>query len=352
MNISSSIILLLVMALPSLAEIVTAKPKADLEYGSISWYPSDKIITRSSEKLAREEQVILQIYLDELNYGPGVIDGALGRFSKQALAAYYRAIGKPELTAPDLALRHAFRHKNLPYIMVEVPSVAKKHINSRLPFKYSEIAKHSKANYRSYVEFMAERYHTSVKFLVELNGKNAINNLSSGKDLVVPNVRPFYIEDLENRRFNEEETIKDNFAVIDTKKNVMHIFKREQSAENQASTRLIAFFPITPGRRDQLKYGEWEVKNSITYPTWRYDPKVLKGTGRSNDADSINVPPGPNNPVGIIWNGLSARSVGIHGTNNPETIGRSTSSGCIRMSNWDVVKIPNFLRPGCKVTIQ
>ncbi len=334
------------------AEAIVVMPTIEKDYTHIVWYPNQRASPTSAEKPSQEEQLLLQIYLDELNYGPGVLDGALGRFSKEALKAYYRTIGEPEDSSLALGLKHAFRHKNLPYVTAEVPSLAKRFINHKLPWKYSELAEHNKALYRSYAEFMAERYHTSTKVLTRLNGKSKINNLTTGKALVVPNVRPFQIEDVENRRYNQEETIMNNFAVIDTKKNVMHIFKRENPDHDSASATLIAFFPITPGRADQIKYGEWEVRNCITFPTWRYDPKVLKGTGRSSDKDAIDVPPGPNNPVGIIWNGLSARSVGIHGTNDPDTIGRAKSSGCIRMSNWDVVKIPNFLRPGCKVTIQ
>lgn len=328
------------------AESVLAKPAKSHAHESVTSYPQKN--TPTTGKLTREEQVLLQIYLDELSFTPGVIDGALGRFSKLALSSFYTAIGLPEDTSPRVALEYALEHKTEPYVTAKVPILAKKHIDHKLPYKYSELAEHKKAHYRSYAEFMAERYHTSVKFLTTLNGKTAINNLTTGKELIVPNVRPFYIEDLKNRRFKEEESINRNFAIVNTKQNVMRIYRKETSG----SVSLVAFFPITPGRKDQLRFGEWEMVNSVTYPTWRYDPKVLDGTGRSSDDEAIEVPPGPNNPVGLIWNGLSAKSVGIHGTNNPETIGRSTSSGCIRMANWDVVKIPNFLRPGCKVTIK
>ena len=46
---------------------------------------------------------------------------------------------------------------------------------------------------------------------------------------------------------------------------------------------------------------------------------------RSNDF--YNLPPGPNNLVGVLWMGLNKPGIGIHGTNNPETIGRAASHG-------------------------
>ncbi|HCI92543.1 MAG TPA: murein L,D-transpeptidase, partial [Verrucomicrobiales bacterium] len=67
---------------------------------------------------------------------------------------------------------------------------------------------------------------------------------------------------------------------------------------------------------------------------------------------SLTSAAGPNNPVGVIWNGLSKSGIGIHGTNNPRTIGRAQSAGCIRLSNWDSVRFPNFARPGAIVEIR
>ncbi len=317
--------------------------------GMQEWRPVSNAPTLNLDDLTQPQQLLLQIYLDELNFCPGKLDGKMGKFSKEALKAYYEGLGIPELMTLEHALRHACTHKSEPFIQVKVPKVAKRFVTFNLPSRYSQLAKRRKANYRSYGEFMSERYHTSVAFLKEINGRRKINSLRVGAEIKVPNVRPFTIENIASRKFEPVLEAENNFAVVDTKKNIMKVFARY---EEDGNSRLVAFFPITPGRKSQIRYGNWKIKNSITFPTWRYDPKVLRGTGRSKDSNTFNVPPGPNNPVGILWNGLTARSVGIHGTNNPDTIGRATSSGCIRMSNWDVVKLPNFLRPGCTVVIR
>ena len=68
--------------------------------------------------------------------------------------------------------------------------------------------------------------------------------------------------------------------------------------------------------------GAYQIVNRIPDPTW-YGPKQV-------------VQPGKRNPLGTRWMGLSLKGYGIHGTNNPRSIGRMASHGCIRMRNADV----------------
>ena len=69
-------------------------------------------------------------------------------------------------------------------------------------------------------------------------------------------------------------------------------------------------------------------------------------------SDSHLLPPGPNNPVGVIWIALDKEGVGIHGTDDPDSIGRSASHGCIRLANWDVVKLAAMVKPGVPVVVE
>lgn len=55
--------------------------------------------------------------------------------------------------------------------------------------------------------------------------------------------------------------------------------------------------------------------------------------------DGRTVPPGPHNPVGSRWMGLSIRGYGIHGTNEPNSIGKAASHGCIRMARADLEEL-------------
>ena len=107
---------------------------------------------------------------------------------------------------------------------------------------------------------------------------------------------------------------------------------------------------ITPGKPQFIHYGTWKLNNSVELPVWRYDQSLLDTGKRSNNA--LNIPPGPNSPVGIIWNGLSRPGIGLHGTSDPETIGRARSAGCIRLANWDAIRLPILIRPGTTVEIR
>jgi|ERR1700728_179723 lipoprotein-anchoring transpeptidase ErfK/SrfK len=67
--------------------------------------------------------------------------------------------------------------------------------------------------------------------------------------------------------------------------------------------------------------------------------------------DGVVVPPGPGNPVGTRWMGLSQKGYGIHGTNAPRSIGKAASHGCIRMRQKDLEELYAEVRSGDTVEI-
>jgi lipoprotein-anchoring transpeptidase ErfK/SrfK len=91
-------------------------------------------------------------------------------------------------------------------------------------------------------------------------------------------------------------------------------------------TRLVRTFPVATGMAQYpTPLGKWEIVVKWVNPWW-YPP--------TQDAWAKGlkpVPPGPGNPLGTRWMGLSAPGVGIHGTDEPWSIGHSESHGCIRM---------------------
>ena len=66
----------------------------------------------------------------------------------------------------------------------------------------------------------------------------------------------------------------------------------------------------------------------------------------------VNKSPNPGGPFGILWMGLSKPHYGIHGTNDPQSIGGLVSKGCIRMYNQDVLELSKFVPLGTLVTIR
>lgn len=65
----------------------------------------------------------------------------------------------------------------------------------------------------------------------------------------------------------------------------------------------------------------------------------------------VNKQPNPGGPFGAFWMGLSKPHYGIHGTNDPSSIGQSVSHGCIRMYNEDVLELSKLVSIGTPVSI-
>ncbi len=137
---------------------------------------------------------------------------------------------------------------------------------------------------------------------------------------------------------------KSRFIFIDTRERMLELYESECGP-------LLASFPITPGSgRFATPPGHWKIVGITLMPTFRWDESVLEYGVRSDQF--YQLPTGPNNPVGILWAGLSKPGIGIHGTNNPETIGRASSHGCMRTANWDAIRLSKMITKGIPVIIE
>jgi lipoprotein-anchoring transpeptidase ErfK/SrfK len=83
--------------------------------------------------------------------------------------------------------------------------------------------------------------------------------------------------------------------------------------------------------------GSYKIVQALPDPTWYTKGRV--------------VPPGKSNPLGPRWLGLNVKGYGIHGTNNPASIGRNASHGCIRMRNRDVEELFEMVSVGDRVDL-
>lgn len=101
---------------------------------------------------------------------------------------------------------------------------------------------------------------------------------------------------------------------------------------------LVKSYPIAVGKpQSQSPIGVYHIVSKITDPTWN--------PPRGGEP----VPPGPDNPLGRRWLGLSAHGYGIHGNNNPSSIGKPVSLGCIRMRNQDIEELFKLVSIGTPV---
>lgn len=284
--------------------------------------------------------VMAQAYLDQILLGPGKIDGRLGSFTEQAALLYNQRYG----LAPGnwwRLLREAQKAIRMPYTRYTIRQEDLKYIGP-LPDEPALQQGLPYMVYRSAAEFVAERYHTTEAFLAQLNPEQSLASLGAGSTLQVPNVTPFRIEEVpELRAFEPVDAFKDRLAYVDTAAKCVKIFDKG---------RLLACFPVTPGEPKYIPYGDWSVVMMVTTPEFRWDKQMLE-EGKRSEA-FYQLPPGPNSPVGILWAGLSKSGIGLHGTANPGTIGRSQSAGCIRLANWDAIRLPSLIRPGTKVLVR
>lgn len=305
-----------------------------------------------------EPSVKLQIFLDQKYFGPGIIDGKPGQFTKLAIANYNTSLGRKK--NDTLILEEAKSGVTVTYATAIVPLSVQDYIDTTLPYNRPGQATRKAMHYRSVGEFMAERYHTSEDLLLELNSKKAVWGAKAGSVLKVPNIEPFLIEKLKRgRSHKKEEVLSARHVIVDTQIKQVLIYELKLPEDTKvrgvvsikpAKPHLIASFPITPGKTKFIPKGFWNLKNSYELIEWRYDQQMLDTGVRGKE--SLAIPPGPNNPIGVVWNGLTKSGIGIHGTNNPQTIGRARSSGCIRLANWDAVRFPTLVRPGAVVVIQ
>jgi lipoprotein-anchoring transpeptidase ErfK/SrfK len=107
---------------------------------------------------------------------------------------------------------------------------------------------------------------------------------------------------------------------------------------------------VCAGSDHPAPIGDWHIDEIATFPWFQYDEGVLERGERTEDF--FNFPPGPRNPVGILWMQLDRPGDGIHGAPNAATIGRAGSHGCIRLANWDAALIRNLVTVGTPVSIQ
>jgi lipoprotein-anchoring transpeptidase ErfK/SrfK len=107
----------------------------------------------------------------------------------------------------------------------------------------------------------------------------------------------------------------------------------------------VAFYPASIGSDEKpAPSGRFEIRAIARDPTYTYNPDyAFKGV---KAREKLTIPAGPNNPVGVVWLDLTAESYGIHGTPEPERVGKTYSHGCVRLTNWDIKDLASLAGKG------
>jgi len=282
------------------------------------WSPNMKVNSAMTIKM--------QALLDWNHASPGPVDGGWGMNSKKALINFQTMKGLPATGKMDQKTWDALI-KNIPankpvlvtYTLTEddiktnfAPTPATSEAKSKMKGLY----------YQDIKEMLGERFHMDVRYLDKLNKNKAYE---AGETITVLNTRgPL------NQRINR--------VVANKADKTLYAYN---------GNKLVATYPTTIGSdATPSPQGTFKIINKVKMPWY----KATVGEGAQKKVHML--PPGPNNPVGVVWMGLSKPSYGLHGSPKPEGISRQASAGCVRLTNWDVLEVYANIENGATVELR
>jgi lipoprotein-anchoring transpeptidase ErfK/SrfK len=195
--------------------------------------------------------------------------------------------------------------------------------------------------YTSAAEMLAERFHTTPRLLARLNPGLT---WKAGETVQVPNVVPFTPPaTTETRKVNPPEAAR--VADVRVSKAAGSLVVRDVEGK------ILFFAPVTSGtEHDPLPIGAWKVTAVYLRPVFNYNPALFWDADPSHAKAKLAA--GPNNPVGVVWIDLDKEHYGLHGTPEPEKVGVTQSHGCVRLTNWDVMRLAALVQTGTPILFE
>jgi lipoprotein-anchoring transpeptidase ErfK/SrfK len=302
------------------ARIPNLPPPATFDLSAINNpQTTDPVEPRSRGSAALRAQILL----DRAHFSPGEIDGSYGRNLRKAVIAYQSTHGLVLNGTVDAATWTALNSDKGPALIAY--TIAPQDVAGpfyEIPEKMEDKAKLDALGWTSALEAISETFHVNPKLLQQLNPTADFK--TAGQQIVVPNVTAPYF-------------VKAAQVVVDKSNSSVTAL--------DASGKLLAYYPATIGSvHDPLPIGDWKITGVRWHPWFFYNSALFWDADEAHATAKIH--PGPNNPVGVVWIGLSKEHHGIHGTPEPSTIGHTSSHGCIRLTNWDAAQLASMLAPG------
>ncbi len=270
-----------------------------------------------------------QILLDRARFSPGEIDGKYGDDLGIAIRSYQESHDLKVTRAIDTATWKMLERDTAPLVTTYTIIAADvKGPFLPIPKDAQEQAKMKWLGYETAEEGISEKFHESPQLLAEMNPGKKLN--LAGEQVLVPKVR--------------RVPARSALRVVVSKS------KRTVTALGTGG-RVLAVYPATiGGPHDPLPIGRWTIASVTPNPWFYYQPERF-WNANPNEA-TAKLPPGPNNPSGSVWMGLSKPHYGIHGTPDPGHIRHGESYGCIRMTNWDALDLSHMVRRGTPAILE
>lgn len=273
-----------------------------------------------------------QVALARRHFSPGSIDGVIGTQTRQALKAWQQSVGLPATGELNAITREKLLLESSPWMTnaVEATDLARL---QPLSSSWAGKAGQTALDYETVLEMLAERSQSNPKLLKQANPGIDWNAVRPGTSVCVSDV---------------PETApgeKAEFILIRLQERTLQVFG--------AQTNLVGHFPCSIAQRvDKRPVGELRVAVVAPDPDYTFDPEVFPESPEARQLGTkLVLPPGPNNPVGAAWIGLDKPGYGIHGTPNPEQVGRTESHGCFRLANWNAQWLLKLVQVGTPVYV-
>ena len=257
-----------------------------------------------------------QLALDRLGISSGSLDGRNGSQTRAAIRAFQQQEKIPANGELDTATKARLLLASPPSVNYTVSSNDLRRLQ---PLGQTWLAKSQQTalDYETILELAAELSHSHPAMIRRLNPRVDWTNVPVGTVLQLPEAS------------RVAPTSKAAFVKISLAEKTLDAFDPE--------SRLMAHFPCSIAQRvEKRPVGELRVAVVAPNPNYTFDPAVFP---ESPEAQQLKIKlilnPGPNNPVGAVWIGLDKPGYGLHGTPNPEMVGRTESHGCFRLANWN-----------------
>ena len=274
-----------------------------------------------------------QIALARRAISPGSIDAALGSQTRKAVSAFQKVENLPQTGVFDADTRARL---TLDAPLLTTYTVTAGDLAQLQPLGKTWLAKSQQPalHYETELELVAEKSHSHPELIYRLNLGVNWTNIAPGTVLRVPDVNYPAPKD------------KAAFVVIHLNEKFLEAFGLE--------TNLLAYFPCSIAARvEKRPAGELHVVVIAPNPNYTFDPELFPESPESRRLkQKLVLPPGPNNPVGVVWIGLDKTGYGIHGTPSPELVGRTESHGCFRLTNWDAEYLMRLAWTGMPVFVE